>query len=106
MEGDLDPIAEAPILLAQTAQTAQMVKEAGPLQEGLEKTQELTRITREMPSPPPTLPAALWAAVMGIKRAEPIIKKVSFYLLTKKVYSYKGQPVELVLWQGSYNDNV
>ena len=76
------------------------------MQEGLEKTQKLTKMTKGMPLLPLTLLAALWAAVMGIKRAEPIIKKVSFYLLTKKVYSYKGQPVELVLWQGSYNDNV
>ena len=97
VEGDLDPIAKAPILLAQTAQTAQMAKEAGLLQEGLKKTQEPTVIIRGMPLPPPTLLAALWAAVMGIKRAKPIIEKVFFYLLTKKAYSYKGQPVELVL---------
>ena len=50
-----------------------------------------------MPSPPPTLLAALWAAVMGIKRAEPIIEKVSFHLLTKKVYSHKGQLAKSVL---------
>ena len=44
--------------------------------------------------------------MIGIKRAEPIIKKVSFYLLIKKVYSYKGQPAESVLWQGGYNNNI
>ena len=83
-----------------------MAKEAGPLQEGLEKIQELTRIIRGMPLPPPTPPAALWAAVMGIKRAEPVTEKVSFYLLIKKVYGHEGQPVKLVLWQGGYNNNI
>ena len=50
-----------------------------------------------IPLPPLTPLVALWAAVMGIKRAKPITKKVSFHMLTKKVYSYKGQPAELVL---------
>ena len=59
-----------------------------------------------MPSLPLTLLAALWAAVMGIKRAKSTIKKVSFYLLTKKVHSYKGQLAESVLWQGGYNNNI
>ena len=63
-------------------------------------------MTRGMPLPPFTLLAALWVAVMGIKRAKPIIEKVSFYLLTKKVYGYKGQLVESVLWQGDYNNNI
>ena len=76
------------------------------MQEGLKKIQELTKITRGMPSPPPTPLAALWAAVMGIKRAKPIMEKVSFYLLTKKAYGYEGQPAELVLWQGGYNNDV
>ena len=40
---------------------------------------------------PPFIPlAVLWAAVMGIKRTKFITEKVSFYLLTKKVYSHKG----------------
>ena len=68
------------------------------MQKGLKKTQELTRIIKGIPSPPPTPPAALWAAVMGIKRAESIIKKVSFHLSTKKVYSHEGQPAKSVLW--------
>ena len=68
------------------------------MQKGPEKIQELTRITRRMPSPPPTPPAALWAAVMGIKRAEPTTEKVSFYLSTKKAHNYKERPAELVLW--------
>ena len=67
------------------------------MQEGLEKIQELTRMTKGMPLPPFILLAALWAAVIGIKRAKPITEKVSFYLLTKKAYSYKGQLAELVL---------
>ena len=56
--------------------------------------------------PPLTPLAALWAAVIGIKRAKPIIEKVSLYLLIKKVYSYKGQLAKSVLWQGSYNNNI
>ena len=59
-----------------------------------------------MPLPPPTPPAALWAAVMGIKRAKPITEKVSFHLLTKKAYGHKGQLVKSVLWQKDYNNNV
>ena len=59
-----------------------------------------------MPSPPPTPLAALWAAVIGIKRAKPIIEKVSFYLLTKKAYSYKKQSAKSVLQQKSYNNNI
>jgi hypothetical protein len=74
-----------------------MAKEARLLQEGLKKTQELTIITRGMPSPPPILLAALWAAVMGIKRVKPMIEKVSFYLSTKKAYGYKGQLAESIL---------
>ena len=50
-----------------------------------------------MPLPPPIPPAALWVVVIGIKRAEPIMEKVSFHLLTKKAYSHEGQPAELVL---------
>ena len=53
---------------------------------------------KKIPLPPLILLAALWAAVMGIKRAKSIIKKVSFYLLTKKAYSYKRQPAKSVLW--------
>ena len=45
---------------------------------------------RGMPVPLLTLLVALWAVVMGIKRAESMTEKVSFYLLTKKAYSYKG----------------
>ena len=60
------------------------------MQEGLKKTQELTRIIKEIPLLPLILLAVLWAVVMGIKRAEPMIEKVFFYLLTKKAYSYKG----------------
>ena len=67
-----------------------MAEEAGPLQEGLKKTQKPTIITKRMPLPPPTLLAALWAAVMGIKRAKSITEKVSFHLSTKKVYSHEG----------------
>ena len=67
------------------------------MQEGLKKTQKLTKMTRGMPLPPPIPPVALWAAVMGIKRAKPIIEKVSFYLSIKKAYSHKGQLVESVL---------
>ena len=59
-----------------------------------------------MPLPPLILLTALWAAVMGIKRAKSIIKKVSFYLSTKKAHSYKGQPAESVLWQEGYNNNI
>ena len=43
---------------------------------------------------------------MGIKRAKPMMEKVSFYLLTKKAYSHEGSLVELVLWQGGYNNDV
>ena len=102
-EGDLNLIAEALILLAQTAQIA---KEAGLLQEGLKKPQELTRIIRGMPLPPPIPLVALQAVVIGIKRAEPITEKVSFHLLTKKAYGYKGQPVESVLQQEGYNNDI
>ena len=76
------------------------------MQKGLKKTQKLTRMTKGMPLPPPTPLAALWAAVIEIKRAEPTTEKVSFYLLTKKAYGHKGQLVESVLWQGGYNNNI
>ena len=35
-----------------------------------------------------------------------MMEKVSFYLLTKKAYGYEGQPVELVLWQGGYDNDI